>query len=310
MINMEYIINYTVLSAFLTLFIAEIGSSFIFLINRQYYPRIKNFITPLWGPIGTFAIFYAVNTEATYPSALSLVGTMYIALGMAAGLFFILRNAFIMYSEAHSDKRMDLIYRELYIVMTVIVAFLVVTIFSSAISGIGINISQASINALAAMFNPFNLAYFISVVLMALSVSYVQFDVKEGGRIVPLVSAALAYVIIIAVSEKYLQYFAPALASNYYALAISLIIAAVGFIAYFLRRSISKYIMGIWLFVSIDMFGVIQYPHLFGTAAEYTQFLNNSTMALYASYVTAIGGSLVALYLAIFFYVNYVKKAS
>ncbi|MGC8558050.1 MAG: hypothetical protein ACP5NC_03540 [Nitrososphaeria archaeon] len=310
MIDVQYIINYTVLAAFLTLFISEVGSSFIFLINRQYYPRIKNFITPLWGPIGTFAIFYAVNTEATYPSALSLVGTMYIALGMAAGLFFILRNAFIMYSEAHSDKRMDLIYRELYIVMTVIVAFLVVTIFSSAISGIGVSLSKASINALTAMFNPFNVAYFISIALMALSVSYVQFNVSEGGRIVPLISAVLAYIIIIVVSEKYLSYFAPALASNYYALAISLIVAAAGFVTYFSGRSISKYIMGIWLFVSIDMFGVIQYPHLFGTAAEYTQFLNNSTMALYASYVTAIGGSLVALYLAIFFYVNYVKKVS
>lgn len=310
MIDVQYMINYTVLAAFLTLFIAEVGSSFIFLINRQYYPRIKNFITPLWGPIGTFAIFYAVNTEATYPSALSLVGTMYIALGMAAGLFFILRNAFIMYSEAHSDKRRDLIYRELYIVMTVIVAFLVVTIFSSAISGIGVNLSQASISALTAMFNPFNVAYFISIALMALSVSYVQFNVREGGRIVPLVSAALSYIIIIAVSEKYLPYFAPALASNYYALAVSLIIAAAGFAAYFLGRSISKYIMGIWLFVSIDMVGVIQYPHLFGTAAEYTQFLNNSTMALYTSYVTAIGGSLVALYLVIFFYVNYLKRVS
>jgi cytochrome bd-type quinol oxidase subunit 2 len=310
MIDVQYMINYTVLAAFLTLFIAEIGSSFIFLINRQYYPRIKNFITPLWGPIGTFAIFYAVNTEATYPSALSLVGTMYIALGMAAGLFFILRNAFIMYSEAHSNKRMDLIYRELYIVMTVIVAFLVVTIFSSAISGIGVNLSQDSINALTAMFNPFNVAYFISIALMALSVSYVQFNVREGGRIVPLVSAALSYIIIVAVSEKYLPYFAPALASNYYVLAISLIIAAVGFVAYFLGKSISKYIMGIWLFVSIDMFGVIQYPHLFGTATEYTKIINKSKMSLYASYVTAIGGFLVALYLVIFFYVNYLKRVS
>ncbi len=310
MINVQYMINYTVLAAFLTLFIAEVGSSFVFLINRKYYPKIKEFITPLWGPIGTFAIFYAVNTEATYPSALSLVGTMYIALGMTAGLFFILRNAFIMYSEAHSDERMDLIYRKLYVVMTVVVAFLVVTIFSSAVSGIGVNVSQASVNALIAMLNPFNVAYFISISLIALSVSYVQFNVKEGGRMVPLVSTALAYIIIIAVSEKYLPYFASALATNYCVLIISLIIAAAGFVAYFLGKSISKYIMGVWLFISIDMFGVIQYPHLFGTAAEYTQFLNNSVMALYASYVTAIGGSLVAFYLAIFLYINYVKKIS
>ncbi|MCL4343674.1 MAG: hypothetical protein JRN26_00425 [Nitrososphaerota archaeon] len=307
--NAEYIINYTVLSAFLTLFIAEIGSSFVFLINRGYYQKVKNFITPLWGPIGTFAIFYAVNTEATYPSALSLVGTMYITLGMAAGLFFILRNAFIMYSEAHSNKRMDIIYREIYIIMTLIVAFLVVTIFSSALSGIGVNLTTVSINPLVAMFNPFNILFFISVALIALSISYVQFGVKEGGKIVPVIAAVLAYIIVIVSSIIYLPYFLNSLSTGTYLLIISLIVAAIGLVTYLLGKPFSKYIMGIWLFLSIDMFGMIQYPYLFGGVAKYTQFLNNSSMALYVSYVTAIGGTLVALYLAIFFYVNYVKRA-
>ncbi|MEM0097384.1 MAG: hypothetical protein QXY52_00870 [Conexivisphaerales archaeon] len=307
--NAAYLINYTVLSAFLTLFITEIGSSFVFLINQEYYQKVKNFITPLWGPIGTFAIFYAVNVEATYPAALSLVGTMYITLGMSAGLFFILRNAFIMYSEAHSDKKMDLLYRKIYIVMTIIMAFLVVTIFSSALSGIGVNIAKATIYPLVAMFNPFNILVFISVALIAISVSYIQFDVKEGGKLVPMISAILAYIIMIVASDVYLPYFLNSLITNAIFLIISVIIAAIGFIAYFLRKQFSKYIMGIWLFLSIDIFGIIQYPYIFGGIAKYTQFLNNSSMALYVSYVTAIGGILVAIYLAIFFYINYVKHA-
>ncbi len=309
MINTEYLINYIVFSAFLTLFTLEIGSSFIFMINREYYPKIKDFITPLWGPIGTFAIFYAVNTEATYPSALTLVGTMYIALGMAAGLFFILRNAFIMYSEAHGDKRMDMLYREIYIVMTIIVAFLVVTIFSSALSGIGVNLTNLSISLPVAMFNPFNISFFVSIVLIAFSISYIQFNVKEGGKFVPIAASALAYLLIIVTSEIYLPYFSKNLIANFYLLVISIIIAAAGFIAYLFGKSFSKYILGIWLFLSIVMFGIIQYPYLFGGVAEYTEFLNNTTMALYASYVTAIGGAMLALFLAIFFYINYVKRA-
>lgn len=308
--NAEYIMNYTILSAFLTLFTAEIGSSFVFLINRKYYPKIKNFITPLWGPIGTFAVFYVVNTEATYPYAMSLVGSMYITLGMIAGLFFILRNAFIMYSEAHTNPRMDILYREIYIVMSLIVAFLVVTIFSSALSGIGVNLSGPAINPVVAMLNPFNVLYFIAIALIALSISYVQFSVSEGGRWVPVISTVLAYAIIMGTSYIYLPYFRSNIASHIYLLAVSIAIAAAGFVTYFMGMPISKYIMGAWLFVSIDIFGAVQYPYLFGGAAEYTQFLNNTQTAIYASYVTAIGGAMLAVFLAIFLYINYIKKAA
>ncbi len=306
--NAQYIINYVVLSAFLTLFIAELGAALVFVINRRYYPRVKAFITPLWGPIGTFAVFYLVNTEATYPAALSTVGTMYIALGMTAGLFFILRNAFIMYSEAHHNPRMDELYRWLYVAATLVVAFLVVTIFSSVLSGIGVNLSEEYVDPVRAMFNPFNALLFIAFAMMALSISYVQFNVNELGRHFPLVSVALSYIIAIAASWAYLPYFAGHFVSNIYLVAPSAVLAAAGLAAYYLRSGIAKYLMGAWLLVSIESYGALQYPYMFGGALQYTQFLNNSAMALYASYVTAAGGTMLAVFLAIFFYVNYLKR--
>ena len=54
---------------------------------EKYKEKLMRYITPIWEVTGTFAVFYVVNFEATFPTLLGVAGTIYaVPLLLAAAL--------------------------------------------------------------------------------------------------------------------------------------------------------------------------------------------------------------------------------
>jgi hypothetical protein len=56
------------------------------------------------------------------------------------------------------------------------------------------------------------------------------------------------------------------------------------------------------------MFGVLEYPFIFGGKVDITQYITTSTMAGAALPITVIGGSMVIASLAYLIYINYAGR--
>lgn len=305
MMDPTYLINYLIFAAFLTLFALEIGVATLSLLSvEDYRAKLASYITPIWEVNGTFIVFYLVNFEVSYPSLLYMAGTIYITIALLGGLILILRNSFLAYSEYISGDTGRRFLR-IYAVSTIIVAFLALSILSSSVSGIGINPETVSINILAAIFNPFNILMFVSVALITLFVSSNTFNIariKRYSAALLLLALAIVYLIL----REYVPYTlsgalgAPMLA--FYVLTA--IVAGLSLTSF----KYTGYISIAWFFIAVVMFGVLEYPFIFGGKVDITQYITTSTMAGAALPITVIGGSMVIASLAYLIYINYAGR--
>ncbi|MDE1856294.1 MAG: hypothetical protein KGH49_03620, partial [Candidatus Micrarchaeota archaeon] len=87
--NPLYLVNYFIFSVFITLFLLEVGSAILALFSYgAYRDKLRRYLLPIWEVDGTFAAFYLVNFEVTYPTLLGIVGTIYILPLLLAAAFF------------------------------------------------------------------------------------------------------------------------------------------------------------------------------------------------------------------------------
>ena len=154
-----YTLNYAIFAIFLCLFIIETGIGVLSIFAYGTYRNsIRKYLLPIWGMDGTFAVFYLVNLIATYPT-LDGVAYAYIIPVLLSAIFFLLRNVFVSYSEYIGDIKFETLCMKIYGTSTIIMSFIVISIFASATSGIGVTISKnaVSVSLITMLFNPFNL---------------------------------------------------------------------------------------------------------------------------------------------------------
>ncbi len=307
--SMLYPLNYAIFAAFLTLFTLETGIALALLL---FYEKLKDtvlgYLIPVWEITGTFAVFYVVNFIASFPTLITLVGRVYIAPLLVAVLFFIGRNAFIAYAEymrVQSQRR----YLTAYAVATLAVAYIVVAVLSSGISGIGVNVHGMQAHLGAMMLNPLNVLMFAGIALIAAFMMETFFVRRVGWPVLALGPMGVAAVTV-AVAVYDAHALAGALGAGAWLLAAVVALLAASIALKARDSGYARYIALVWLFVSINAFGAFQYPSLFGGSVDIGSYLNAGAVGSAATAVTLVGGLFLTMAMVFFVYIVYIKKLS
>ncbi|MDE1865882.1 MAG: cytochrome d ubiquinol oxidase subunit II [Candidatus Micrarchaeota archaeon] len=306
--NTLYILNHVVFSVFMTLLLVEGGFAITALVAyEKYKERLMSYITPIWEVTGTFAVFYVVNFEATFPKLLGVVGTLYALPLLVAAALIILRNVFLIHGEYQGDVGREARYLKIYALSTVVALVILLSVLSSAITGAGIN-TTAVTASLAMYLNPFNLIAIASALLVSLSLAIGIFRIGNLDRLgwLPLALAfALFYIGIAA--------FAPSLSANLGAFvgfiaAFVILVAVLGILQARSWKHSGKLSVFAVLF-AIGLVGMIEYPYIFGSA-DINAYLNSSALAGPIVTITLVGGSIVAASLAYLIYISYLRRGA
>ncbi|MCL5102367.1 MAG: cytochrome d ubiquinol oxidase subunit II [Candidatus Marsarchaeota archaeon] len=304
-----YPINYFIFSIFLTLFGLEAGVAVtMFLEYDKYKDRLKRFLMPLWEVTGTFGVFYLVNLEATVPSLLLLLGTVYVAPLLIAGVFFILRNAFLSYSEYMGNPKSEKLYLHVYAIATVLVAFIAISVLDSGISGIGINASAYSINIAKLFINSFNILMFIGIALLSVFLAATVFGIREYKWFTGA-AAVLGIVAIAIATYSSLGYmFSNAFGFGLPYLIGLVILLAISLAFYYKSNRYAKYLSLLWFILAINFFGLMQNSMVLGGTVSVNSYIQTGTTAFYVDMVTLIGGIILVVSLVVLIYISYIKK--
>ncbi|MEM3841207.1 MAG: hypothetical protein QXN59_00725 [Candidatus Micrarchaeaceae archaeon] len=309
--NEIYLLNHAIFSAFLSLTIIEVGISLLGLRNyKRYWNIMKPYLMPMWEINGTFAVFYVVAFEAMYPSLLGLVGTIYIIPALIAALFFILRNAFLAYSEYIGDDLRERRLVRVYSISTLVVAVLALSIFTSSVSGSGINILAQSISS-SFIVNSFNILAIASVLLIAAFGARVLFGFVEG-RFWDMFFAALGIIFMItavALGPSYMLYNIKS------AEGFSLFVFEIAFlfvieVLHLLGKKSARILVIPWLFSAVMAFSIFQYPYMFGGQINAVFYSTSGAIAGYVVFITLAGFLILALSLGTLAYITSRKPVS
>jgi cytochrome d ubiquinol oxidase subunit II len=306
MTNPLYLINYAVFAVFMVLLLLEgafaITSIFAY---EKYKKKLMRYITPIWEVNGTFAVFYIVNFEATFPKLLGVAGTIYAVPLLVAAALIIIRNSFLIYGQYVGETRKEARYLKIYAAATIVALILALSVMSSSLSGIGVNLSTATTN-LALYLNPFNLIVIASALLISVSLAASVFHIDRLERMgwVPLAAAiALIYIGI--------SLFASPLLGNIWhsILGIALLVALVAALAVLQARrwSLSGVFTVLIVAYGINVLGALQYPYVLGSL-NITNYMNSSALSGPIFAITLAGGAIVAIALSYLIYLSYLRK--
>ncbi len=306
--SIMFSIDYFIFSIFLTLFGLETGIAVTLLLEYDKYKgTLKSFLMPLWEITGTFAVFYIVNFEATFPSLLIIVGSAYMLPLLVGAMFFIFRNAFLSYSEYMGNKKAEKTYLHIYALATIVVAFIAISVLDSGISGIGINTQSYLINVPVMFINSFNLLMFVGIALLAVFAAAAFFGVKEY-KWIPGAAAPLGIIVIaIAVYSKLPYLFHNAVSFGLPYLIGLLVLLGIAIYAHYSGRKFTRYAVVLWFILAVNFFGFMQQPFLFGGTVNTSLYLPTGSSAVYVNMVTAVGFTILIASLIYFIYITYVK---
>lgn len=307
--NSIYLLNHAIFAAFLSLIAIEVGISVLGLFGyKKYWSRMKPYLMPMWEINGTFAVFYIVAFEAMYPKLLTLVGTAYIAPALVAGLFFILRNAFLSYSEYIGSEQHERRLVKVYGISTVIVAVLAISIFTSAVSGSGVSIPLQSISV-AAFANIFNIFAIFSILLVSIFCVKVLFGFG-GNPMLDIGIVALGIVAIIIGAYAGPSYLLFSLRSNIdLALFVfELLFLFVVAVLHASEKKLARFLVLPWLFSAVLAFTIFQYPYLFGMEVSTLAYTTSGAVSSYVVFITLAGGLMLAISLLFLLYMS-IRKA-
>ena len=193
--NPLYILDHFIFSVFMTLILIEGGFAVTALLAYgKYKERLMRYITPIWEVTGTFAVFYAVNFEATFPKLLGAAGTIYAVPLLVAAALIIIRNAFLIHAEYLGDIKREAKYLKVYAIATIAALVILMSVLSSAMTGAGISLASSSAS-LSMYINPFNLIVVACSILMALSLAAGIFHIERIGKFawLPLALAVMLF---------------------------------------------------------------------------------------------------------------------
>jgi cytochrome d ubiquinol oxidase subunit II len=299
-----YFINYFIFSIFLLMFLLEVGLAILSLFfYKDNEDKFKGIINPIWEITGTFAVFYLVNLEVTYPNILPIIGNAYVLPLMIAAAFLLIRNIFLVFSdklEQFGQRR----FRLVYALSTLIIAVLVISALTSAISGIGLSTATDTIS-LGIFLNPFNIAMLVSLILISIFLAGSALGMRRISA-ASYICLVLGTALGLFAASAFLPNFIPSL-ERYYLIAA----AGVGLLVLsIIGRNRIKHpaIMGLaCVLIIINIFGILQYPYVFGST-NINVYTNSSVLQGPEIAITLIGGAIVAISLVLLVYINYLKK--
>jgi cytochrome d ubiquinol oxidase subunit II len=306
-----FFVNYGILAAFLVLFMFEVGMAFLAVLNYEKFKGlIMPYIVPIWEVNGTFAVFYVVNLEATYPTLVPAVGTLFVAPLIFSFVIYAVHNGFLAYSEFIEKKEPERLFMVIYGISTLIVAFVAVSMLTSSVSAIGISLKTLSITSYTFFLNGFNIMYFIGIFFLVLTITFILFSVKIISKLLPLVFLVIALVFFFVPTYIYTHYIFNNFLHYYPVFLIIFLLYAVSFLLYYLERYrlVSKALLVLASYASIMYFGVLEYPYFFNGAVNASAATVSGPISVAEDYITVIGGASVVIFMSVFVYLSYFVK--
>ncbi|MDE1856679.1 MAG: cytochrome d ubiquinol oxidase subunit II [Candidatus Micrarchaeota archaeon] len=299
-----YAINHLVFSAFMTLFILEFGVACLLLIDYDgLKDKLRSYINPIWGITGTFAVFYLLSTAVTYPALMGIVGNVFIVPLFVVAFFILLRNAFMAYSEYIGGGKNEKLYLRFFSISTIVIAFVLMSTFATAISEVGYSNLQLDLSFMA---NPYNISLFISIALIAIAASVLYFDIRKSEKF-ELLAAAIGLALLIIPTAVFAGYMRQGIVSYWYLIVADIVfLAVIATLGYFDKKIAGPLVM-LWLFLSVNLFCLVQYPYLLGGKINLVDYLVNPATGFYDGIVTAVIFALLVVSLPIlmkFVYAN------
>ena len=302
--NILYLINHFIFSSFFTLFAAEVGIALILLFSYKNYDKLRTYLMPMWEINGTFAILYIVSFEAIYPQLLPTIVDLYLIPVMLAALLFILRNAFLSYSENVGASKKKL-YVKIYSIITILISFIIISIFSSALSGIKINLSGQVNNIIPMLFNNFNILMFFSVALISFYSMCIVLSINYSKK-VALITLILSIFIGAYAILTYTSYLTTILFSGVFLalICLTLIGFIITLISFIYQRNTLKKLMLPTFFLLIFTISIAQYPFIFGNKMQINQYLTSGVNTIPIIYITIIGMFFVSISIGYLIYIH------
>ena len=306
-----FFVNYGILAAFLVLFLVEVGMAFLAALNYEKFKGlIMPYIVPIWEINGTFAVFYVVNLEATYPSLVPAVGTLFVAPLIFSFVLYAVHNGFLAYSEFIEKKEPERIFMITYGISTLIVAFVAVSMLTSSVSAIGISLKTLSITSYTFFLNGFNIMYFIAIFFLVLTIVFILFSVKMYSPYLPLVFLVISLIFLFVPTYIYTRYIFNNFL-HYYPIFILVLLIFIGsFLLYYLERYklVSKALLVLGSYMSVMFYGALEYPYFFNGAINASSATVTGPIATAEDVITIVGGLAVVIFMAVFIYFSYFVK--
>ena len=254
----------------------EIALALSFFINRDVYEKYENLFLSMWEITGTSIAFFLVQYEALLPSLLVPVAYSFYPLIFIILFLFIFRNIGMGFFEGKSinkeySKRDILIY----LFGTLIMAILLVSILSAAITGYGIKILNGNIFwGLFIIFNYFTLLLLLSTILFVLGILGYIFNVKKF-KIYGLIGYLLVLLdIYLYTNMIYYLFFVP--------LIILLILTSVN-----LKDIVQRILFIISHYLNAIILATVLFPYIFRTI-NINSLLSQSLPLLSAEFIISI----------------------
>ena len=254
----------------------EIALALSFFINKDVYEKYENLFLSMWEITGTSIAFFLVQYEALLPSLLVPVAYSFYPLIFIILFLFIFRNIGIGFFEGKSinkeySKRDILIY----LFGTLIMAILLVSILSAAITGYGIKILNGNIFwGLFIIFNYFTLLLLLSTILFVLGIFGYIFNVKKF-KIYGLIGYLLVFLdIYLYKNTIHYLFFVP--------LIILLILTFVN-----LKDIVQKILFIISHYLNAIILATVLFPYIFRTI-NINSLLSQSLPLLSAEFIISI----------------------
>jgi len=254
----------------------EIALALSFFINKDVYEKYENLFLSMWEITGTSIAFFLVQYEALLPSLLVPVAYSFYPLIFIILFLFIFRNIGMGFFEGKSinkeySKRDILIY----LFGTLIMAILLVSILSAAITGYGIKILNGNIFwGLFIIFNYFTLLLLLSTILFVLGILGYIFNVKKF-KIYGLIGYLLVLLdIYLYTNMIYYLFFVP--------LIILLILTSVN-----LKDIVQRILFIISHYLNAIILATVLFPYIFRTI-NINSLLSQSLPLLSAEFIISI----------------------
>ena len=293
--NIYILINYGILAVLFTFLLAETVSVLSLIYDRKGLPKIMKYLGPIWGIVGTFAVFFIVNTEVLYPTIMPAIDSLYVFPILLATLLFIGRNVFLVFSEyIWKDSKIDQVsLARVYGIITSIIILILLVVFISIITGIGVNNSLTSFSLYSFLSNYYSIVFIIGVLLIAFGMAFPFYSIQNLKVLSPISTIVGLIIFILSMNNL-------GILTNYFTYLIAGAITAVSLVYYFTNKSRREIIFFLF-FIAVFSINVINYGKVFGTKIL-SSFLNNSAVSSAGLVVTIVGGVILTAMLAFFLY--------
>lgn len=308
----SFLFSIAVLSYFAAMFLIDVGIAVFTPITKEgsYKSKMSLILDALWAIIGTSAVYLVVTLESVYATITYVAGIALLLPFLAFLIFLALHHGFLGYAEGFGFlgiKHLEEKYILAYSIPTVILAFIGITIFTSVLSGIGINASTLEPDYVKMFFNPFNIMFFIAIAAYTIYYVTLFFNMKDKLMIAGI-SLTVANALILAGLYAYVPYvFSKAITNPGFWIYLVVLYAML----YSLHKGFrfNNVISVILTAIGGIIMGMFMYPYVLNGAVNvYSLMTNPATLAAADIVITIIGLFVVGGLTAIAYKILYKSK--